>query len=155
MTMIIRGATASDRPRLARLLDEMERHYGLAAPPVADIERDLARLPAGTELFAAVEGEDLVGFACFSVTYPAAGLARFLYVKEIYVTASARRRGIGRLLMRALAKTAVTRGCRRMDWTTARSNKVAQALYAELGAELLDWKLCYRLEGEALEALSR
>jgi GNAT superfamily N-acetyltransferase len=137
------------------LLDEMERHYGLPAPPVAEIERDLARLPAGTELIVAVENERLLGLACFSVSYPAASLARFLYVKEVFVAASARRRGIGRRLMRALAKIAVARGCRRMDWTTARSNKIAQAMYQELGAELLDWKLCYRLEGGALEALAR
>jgi GNAT superfamily N-acetyltransferase len=77
-----------------------------------------------------------------------------LYLEDLYVRPSHRRRGIGRAFLRELARVAVARGCGRFDWTVLDWNAPAQEFYASLGARLLPgWRLC-RLEGEALAAFA-
>ena len=58
-----------------------------------------------------------------------------LYLKELYVAASHRRRGIGRLLMDRLRQIASTSGCSRIEWTTDDDNPNAQRkrFYERLG----------------------
>jgi ribosomal protein S18 acetylase RimI-like enzyme len=56
--------------------------------------------------------------------------------------------------MRALAGIARSRGCVRIDWTTERDNLQAQAAYKALGAAILDEKIYYRLDAEAIACLA-
>jgi ribosomal protein S18 acetylase RimI-like enzyme len=151
--MEVRPLAVADRPALARLMIEMQQHYAVAAPHAADIESDLASLPAGVEILVAVTGPgDLVGFAGFSTLYPGSILNPQLYLKELYVAERARGQGAGRRLIRALARLAEARGCTRVDWTAERDNPAARGLYDALGARMMEKKICYRLDGDALAA---
>jgi GNAT superfamily N-acetyltransferase len=62
--------------------------------------------PPAHSLLAWDNGE-LVGFASYSFLWPAVGLTRSLYLKELYVAEAARRKGVGKLLMRRLYLIAV------------------------------------------------
>lgn len=92
----------------------------------------------------------LAGFASYSFLWPAAGLTRSLYLKELYVTERARRTGVGKLLMQRLYDIAAEHGCSRVEWTTDRDNPDAQRFYAELGVPVRESKLFYRVEGDEL-----
>lgn len=92
----------------------------------------------------------LAGFAAYSFLWPAIGLTRSLYLKELYVSTEARRIGIGRLLMRRLYDIAVKNDCSRVEWTTDSDNQKAQLFYAELGVPVKESKLFYRIEGDEL-----
>lgn len=73
-----------------------------------------------------------------------------LYLEDIFVKPEFRRRGIGRVLLRHLAKLAVERGCGRFEWTVLDWNTPAIEFYQGLGADVLpDWRIC-RLTGDAL-----
>lgn len=65
-----------------------------------------------------------------------------------------RGRGIGKALLRHLAKLAVERGCGRFEWSVLDWNEPSIAFYRSLGAvPMSDWTVM-RVTGEALERLA-
>ncbi len=92
----------------------------------------------------------VVGFALFFYNYSTFLTKPGLYLEDLFVLPDYRGRGIGKSLIRHLAKLAVDRGCGRMEWSVLDWNQPAIAFYRHLGAEILpDWRIC-RLTGEAL-----
>jgi len=79
------------------------------------------------------------------LTHPDKGTEMFLY--ELGVDAGARRRGIGRSLVEALAALARERGCYDMWTATETDNVAARATYVRAGARaaepqlVLEWDL--------------
>ena len=133
----------------------MERHYGDPVPSAAAIARAFGALPPWIEiLIAAAEDGAVLGLASVSRQFPGLQLSATLNLKDIYVAAAARRRGIARRLMRGVAALAVARGCSRVDWRTARDNDAARAFYERLGAAPWVEAISYRLDGGALAALA-
>ena len=84
------------------------------------------------------------GLAAYSFLWPAVGVTRSLYLKELFVRAASRRHGIGKLLMRELDRIAAEHRCSRIEWTADAGNPDAQRFYAALGAEPLATKVFYR-----------
>jgi GNAT superfamily N-acetyltransferase len=160
MTIDVRAATAADLPALAALFHEMEVHYdGPASAPAeavirAALERHVFAPEARIDLLVAGSGGRLLGFAFLSMLFPAAHCTPALFVKDIFVSAGARSRGVGRALMQAVARLAVARGCSRINWNTARDNAAALAFYARLGARPWDEVVSLRLDGAALARLA-
>ena len=134
-------------PALAELLAERDRFYGVTRPdpePAAIADALFGPVPAGRAL-AAVHDGAVVGLAAYSFLWPAAGVTRSLYLKELFVRAAARRLGIGKLLMRELQAVAAEHRCSRVEWTADTDQPDAQRFYAALGAEVLATKLFYRV----------
>ena len=78
-----------------------------------------------------------------------------LYLEDLYVRPAFRGRGIGKALLRRLARECAERGWPRMEWVVLDWNRPAIDFYRSLGAKLAeDWRLC-RLDGEALAAFAR
>ncbi|GLZ09628.1 hypothetical protein Acsp03_70940 [Actinomadura sp. NBRC 104412] len=134
----------------AVLLEEMDRFYGATAIEPRRHRLDQIRealfshTPAACALLA-WQGARLAGFASYSYLWPAVGLTRSLYVKELYVSKSHRRSGIGTLLMNELVTIAVEKACSRVEWTTDADNTGAQRFYEKI-ARTYPSKLFYRLE---------
>jgi GNAT superfamily N-acetyltransferase len=154
MPMInIAPASPGDGPAIAGLLAEMDDFYGASRiEPVAERVRQIddalfSGHPAAWVLLA-WDGTRLAGMASYSFLWPAVGLTRSLYLKELYIGASHRRRGVGKHLMAALFETATRHGCSRIEWTTDTGNSGAQAFYAELGLPKHPSKIFYRVEGQ-------
>jgi GNAT superfamily N-acetyltransferase len=140
---------------LARIIEEMDRFYGATESEPLDarvrqISDALFRDPPSAYALLALDGDQLVGFASYSFLWPAAGLTRSVYLKELYITDAARGRGAGKLLMRHLCDIALKGGCSRLEWTTDRDNLNAQEFYARLGVPVKESKLFYRIEGDDL-----
>jgi GNAT superfamily N-acetyltransferase len=144
-------ASPGDAPAIAALLEEMDRFYGATEPEPLDQrvrqinEAVFARPPAAYALLA-WDGGQLAGIAAYSFLWPAIGLTRSLYLKELYVADLYRRQGVGRLLMNALLEVAGKHGCSRVEWTTDTDNARAQAFYEELGVPVQSSKIFYRVE---------
>ena len=69
------------------------------------------------------------------------------------MTPDARRFGVGRKLLTAVAKRAVELGCRRVDLNVLHWNP-ARDFYHRIGFQHLEEWLPYRLTGDALTALA-
>jgi GNAT superfamily N-acetyltransferase len=150
-------AEPGDIDALARLAEEMDRFYGATEVEplearVRQIGEALFQDPPSAHALLARDNGMLAGFASYSFLWPAVGLTRSLYLKELYVTEAAREQGVGKLLMRHLYTIAVNQGCSRVEWTTDQSNLDAQQFYASLGVPVKESKLFYRVEGADLKA---
>ncbi|HWD24867.1 MAG TPA: GNAT family N-acetyltransferase [Acidimicrobiales bacterium] len=101
---------------------------------------------------AELEGE-VVGAAIWFVNYSTWTGTHGIYLEDVYVRPSSRRAGIGGALLTTLARRAVERGYRRVEWSVLDWNGGAIGLYESVGAvPMKDW-VRYRLSGDALEAL--
>jgi GNAT superfamily N-acetyltransferase len=136
---------------LAALLEDLDRYYGTTEfepfdQRVAQIRDALfGEVPAASALLAWHEA-DLVGMASYSFLWPAAGVTRSLYLKELYVAQGWQRQGIGKLLMDSLLAVATKHSCSRVEWTTDQESEGAQRFYAKLGVPVNQGKLFYRIE---------
>lgn len=144
--MKIRTATIADIDVLSTVLGEIEGYYGGEPRPgdPGQIRRALfSEVPAATVLLAEEEGE-VVGLASYSLLWPASGADTSLYLKELFVRESGRRRGVGRALLEQLRTLARDAGYTRVEWTADADNPPALAFYAALGLEPQDGKILYR-----------
>jgi GNAT superfamily N-acetyltransferase len=146
----IRPARREDSEAIASLLEELDQFYGATqveprATTLAGIESALFESPPAALALLAWADTSLVGLASYSFVWPAAGVTRSLYLKELYVTGRYRRRGVGSLLMQEIFKAARAANCSRVEWTTEVENVDARQFYSMLGASLLDGKLVFRV----------
>jgi len=134
----------------------MDRFYGATEVEPLDLrvrqinEALFTAQPAAHALLA-WQDDQLIGFAAYSFLWPAVGLTRSVFLKELYVAEAARRAGVGKQLMDALFEVAAKNDCSRVEWQTEKTNEAARSFYTGLGVGELDGKVFYRLEGERLK----
>jgi GNAT superfamily N-acetyltransferase len=116
-------------PPLAAMRD-LWAEGGIGAARQAVMARAAAR-GAGTGLLARVQ-DRAAGVAFVSAHEGSAML------HALEVVPARRRRGVGRLLMRAAAAWAAAEGCTRLALVVTRGNAPANALYASLGMEIVE-----------------
>ncbi|TDD67156.1 GNAT family N-acetyltransferase [Actinomadura darangshiensis] len=134
----------------------MDQFYGGAtdgksAERAEQLRQALFGDPPMAYALVAVDGDDLVGIASWSFLWPAVGLTRSLYLKELYVTRSRWRSGVGTLLMQAVFEVAAKNRCSRVEWTTDSDNPDAQEFYAGLGLQQVPSKLFFRADATVIE----
>jgi GNAT superfamily N-acetyltransferase len=76
-----------------------------------------------------------------------------LYLEDLYVRPAFRRHGIGKALLRRLARRCAAEGLARLEWAVLDWNEPAIGFYRSLGAVAEDEWTTYRLSGRALERL--
>ena len=155
--IVIRDAGTADVGTILRFIRDLASYERLDHAVVADEDRLRATL-FGERRFAecriAERGGAPVGFALFFHNYSTFLAAPGLYLEDLYVMPEHRGAGVGHRLLRDLARIAVDRGCRRVDWSVLEWNEPALRLYRSIGAVSLDdWKT-QRLAGEALDTLA-
>ena len=155
MTLSIRFAEPQDAPVLAALESELSAHQKDAenhfTPEVA--RRDgFGSQGEFVAMLAEWQGE-AIGYTLFHDSYETAFAARGIYLCDIYVRPSARRRGIGRALFAAVAKEARRRG-RGFVWCASKTwNADAHAFYRALGA-YAEPIVAHALTGKAFDTLA-
>jgi GNAT superfamily N-acetyltransferase len=137
--MHIRHARPGDEADLAFLLEDHERHYGHPAPPGSGNEGGAFLAKGGTLCLVAQDDDSggdsgkLVGFAILNPYFPGPRLTHGLFLKELYVTSSARSKGVGEKLIEGIRALARERGDTRVIWTTGEQNEGSQRFYDRLG----------------------
>ena len=153
----IRPATAADVPVILELihaLAEFERLAGEVIATEAELRRTLfGDHPAAEVLIAELAGAP-VGFALYFTSYSTFLARPGLYLEDLFVRPAARKRGIGRALMVALARVALERGYGRFEWSVLDWNADAIRFYRSLGAIGLDEWTVQRVTGDALARLA-
>ncbi|MGH3686633.1 MAG: GNAT family N-acetyltransferase [Pseudonocardiaceae bacterium] len=148
----LRQAEPRDVPALTVLMEDIDRFYGAPEVESSDqraqaIAACLFQEPKAAYVLLAWDGEQLIGMAAYSFLWPAAGVTRSLYLKELYVTEAFRRQGIGTLLMQELYRVAADHMCSRVEWTADAGNVLADGFYTRLGVPVNRGKIFYRVEG--------
>ena len=77
-----------------------------------------------------------------------------MYLEDLSVLEEFRRRGIARMLLKAVARLAKARGMASISWHLMAWNSGARTLYEEAGADIEEGVCICRVHGEALERLA-
>lgn len=152
--LTVRHATIDDADALAALARGLNEHQGdpVGNFDAATVRRDgFGARPCWTALIAEHAGKP-VGYAMFHASYDAPHAARGLYLQDLFVRNDARRHGVGRALMAAVAREARAAGCTFFWWTAKQWNTEALDFYRELGATS-ETVVAHALFGEAFDRL--
>ena len=143
-TLEIRKAVESDIPSLLPLMRELaefekySKDFAITEEVLS--EQGFRRSPPDFHCLIAEEGSNLVGFLVYyfvPFTYRA---KPNLIIKELYIADPHRSRGIGRQLMKAVARQAQEAGCGMIKWWVAKWNERGMEFYQRLGATIdSDW----------------
>ena len=138
--MSIRKAVETDISNLLPLMRELAEfeNYGTDFAVTEDVlrEQGFRRSPPDFYCLIAEERGELVGFLVYyfvPFTYRA---KPNLIVKELYIVDGYRSRGVGKLLMIAVAKEAEQGGCGMIKWYVAKWNDRGIQFYERLGATI-------------------
>lgn len=162
MTPAIRPATAADVPAIAELIRGLARYEKLEQD-VTMTEALLAKNLFGPQRYAetllAEEAQnpktEAIGFALFFHNFSTFLAQPGIYLEDLFVVPEQRGNGVGRALLKELARIAVERGCGRLEWSVLDWNRDAIGFYERLGAKPNSEWTVYRLAGQALARLGR
>ncbi|MFA5969714.1 MAG: GNAT family N-acetyltransferase [Sphingomonas sp.] len=157
MTITIRPARPDDVPAILGFVRELAE-FEKAPDEVVSTEALMHEAlfgprPAAEALIADDDGSP-VGMAVFYHNFSTWTGVRGIWLDDLYVTPSARGKGAGVALLRALAGIAVDRGCPRFEWWVLNWNQRAIDLYRAMGAEAMDEWTVQRVSGDALRTLA-
>jgi GNAT superfamily N-acetyltransferase len=134
----IRKTVESDIPGLLPLMRELadfEKYSNdFAITEEVLREQGFRRSPPDFHCLIAEERSTLVGFLVYYLVPFTYRAKPNLIVKELYIADRHRSRGIGRQLMKAVAREAQEAGCGVVKWWVARWNKRGMEFYKRLGA---------------------
>jgi GNAT superfamily N-acetyltransferase len=157
MSLNIRAATAADVAVVADLIRQLADFEKLSHEVVLT-EEGLARWMFGDHAYCeaviAEEAGEAVGFALFFHTFSTFLGRPGLYLEDLFVRPEHRGSGLGKALLRHLARLAVDRGCGRFEWAVLDWNESAIRFYESLGARPNAGWTVYRLAGDALSSLA-
>jgi GNAT superfamily N-acetyltransferase len=158
VTLAIRPAVRADVPVIAELIRGLA-HYEKLEDQVTMTEERLAANLFGPHHYAetliAEDQGSPVGFALFFHNFSTFLAQPGIYLEDLFVVPEHRGRGVGRALLKELARLAVERECGRLEWSVLDWNREAIGFYERLGARPNSEWTVYRLTGEALSALGR
>lgn len=154
--LTIREATPADVPLILAYIAELADYERAPEKAVATAE-DLHRYLFGPQplIFCELarwEGKD-AGFALYFYNFSTWEGRPGLYLEDLFVRPEFRKHGIGKALLKRLARIAVDHGCTRYVWQVLDWNTPSIDFYKAMGAKVMhDWLTC-RVEGDALHAL--
>ncbi len=134
-TIQTRIATLADLEVIAPLFDEYRQFYE-QTPDLAVARSFIQNRLQNSEsvvLLASNELGHVVGFCQLYPTFCSVEAKPIYSLYDLFVSPAARRSGAGKVLLKAAEKLAAVSGKARMDLTTAKTNKPAQAAYESLG----------------------
>ena len=154
----IRPATSADAATIASLVRELADYEKLShearATPL-DFARELdSPNPVIRVLIADWNGEP-AGFALYFFNFSTFIGRAGLYLEDLFVRPALRSHGIGRALLRALARVARERNCGRMAWAVLDWTEPALKFYATLGARQMNEWIIHRLTSLEIERLAK
>jgi GNAT superfamily N-acetyltransferase len=153
----IRTATLADVPVILAFIVALAEYEKLAHAVMATQEMLREHLfgprPAAEVLIASMD-EHPVGFALFFPSFSTFLARPGIYLEDLFVRPEARGRGVGKALLKSVAKIAAQRHCGRLEWAVLDWNEPAIAFYKKLGAVAMDEWTTMRVTGETLDQLS-
>ena len=141
---VIRKAEEADIPNLLTLMRELavfEKYINAFAITEEGLrEQGFLRSPPDFHCLVAEDNETLVGMLVYyfvPFTYRA---KPNLIIKELYVAEQQRSKGVGKVLMQAVAREAEKSGCGQIKWWVAKWNHRSIQFYERLGGKIDgDW----------------
>ncbi|MDB5332655.1 MAG: putative acetyltransferase protein [Phycisphaerales bacterium] len=156
-TIRITPATRADVPLILDLIRGLADYEKLSHEVVATEDLLLQHLfgprPAA-EVLLAYRGDHAVGFALYFQSFSTFLGRPGIYLEDVYVRPEVRGKGVGKALLREVARVAMARACGRLEWSVLDWNEPALRFYKSLGAKPMDEWTVHRVTGDALRKLA-
>lgn len=157
MSLLIRQAVPGDERIVLDFIGKLAAYEKLSqdvVATVADIREGLfGAVPRAHCDLAFWDGEP-AGFALWFYNYSTFRGRAGIYLEDLFVDEARRGKGIGKALLRHLARRCVREGLPRLQWWVLDWNAPSIAFYKSLGAVPQEEWTVYRVSGEALERLA-
>lgn len=153
----IRPATGKDAGIILKFIRELavyEKEPHAVVATEQDIENNLFNPETTTRALICLSDGQPVGFAVYFLSFSTWLGRDGLFLEDLYVSPDQRGRGVGKAMLKHLARIAVERGCGRFEWNVLDWNEPAIRFYESIGAKAQSEWVGYRLEGQALADLA-
>lgn len=154
---MIRTAMPDDAAEIVSMIRELA-HYERSPDAVEATESTIRAALFGPEpkVFSLIaeEAGTPVGVAVWFVSFSTWTGQHGIYLEDLFVRPAARGGGHGRALLGELARIAVERGYRRLEWAVLDWNEPAIGFYQRLGATPMAEWTAWRAAGAALAQLA-
>ncbi len=153
MDIVYRKAEKKDIPAMLSLIKELAAYEHLeneAKATVEDFEKWMFEDKKVFAFVADINGETAgmaIYFYNFSTWLGKCGI----YLEDLYVKEKYRKLGMGKGLLKCLARVCAEEGLGRLEWACLDWNKPSIDFYLSLGAVPMDEWTVYRLTGETLK----
>jgi len=153
----IRAATKTDVPVILSFIKKLADYERLSHEVVATegllLESLFGRCRTAEVAIGYLKREP-VGFVLFFHNFSTFLGRPGIYIEDLFVDESFRRRGFGAALLRHVAKLAMQRNCGRLEWSVLDWNESAVHFYQKLGALPMNEWTVFRVSGENLTKLT-
>lgn len=153
--LMIRKATPADAAEAVTYLKKLGAFMGVEAGTTVTAEKlsNLLESEAGRGIFGMYGGETVAFMYYF---YNSASLRgeKGIYIDSLYIDEAYRRGGIGKEMIRYVAKEALQQGCTRLEWLCFDWNTKAIDLYDKIGAAKFEGVSTYRMPVDRIRELA-
>ena len=153
----IKPATKKDVPVILDFVKKLADYERLSDEVVATeelLQRTLFGQRRTAEVAIGYFNSDPVGFVLFFHNFSTFLGRSGIYIEDLFVDESFRRRGFGRALLTHVAKLAAARACGRLEWSVLDWNEPAVNFYKKLGAMPMNEWTVFRVSGDKLRQLA-
>ena len=153
----LRAAVAEDLTAIVRLIREFAEFEDLSEYCEVTEQRLGAALfgeNAVAESMVALDGEAVIGYALLFPNFSSFRGQRGFYLDDIYITAKYRGTGVGRAILKEIARLADARGYERIDLLVLDWNSKAADFYLSLGAKRDDSERHFKFTDDAFRRLA-
>ena len=158
MSLTIRRAQKGEAGLVLSFVRELAEYEKLLHEMEAtEADIDAALFGAHPRLFCEIAewGGAPVGFAVWFVNFSTFSGRSGIYLEDLFVRPALRGKGIGKALLKHLARRCVAEGWARLEWSVLDWNTPSIEFYKSLGGVLLDAWTVVRVSGDALARLAR
>lgn len=137
LKFLIRSAGEEDFPALIKLFQEFAHFEKTPEKMVNSVEKMMKEKKYFNGFVAENAADEIIGYTTYFFSYHT-WIGKSLYMDDLYVKPSYRRKGIGKKLLDAVIAVAKKENCSKVRWQVSSWNKHAQAFYRSMGAEISD-----------------
>ncbi|RXK00218.1 GNAT family N-acetyltransferase [Arcobacter sp. CECT 8986] len=151
--VIIREANIEDSETIFNFIKELaiyEKALDEVKTSVEGIRQSVFGENSVSYALIAEYNNEPVGMALYFFNYSTWEGKNGIYLEDLYVSEKHRGIGAGKALLKQLAKIAVEKDCKRVEWQVLDWNKPSIDFYDSIGAKGLTEWIPYRLTGDAL-----